>query len=190
MHLVPISGRNAVRADADKAGRVGRLTLTSLVLALAGAASVLAATAEARSAASPPAPGVWKLHSINNGPPELKNGSFTVTSHAYLTGFHLTLGPGAESPCGTGALAVKVVGEQKLIDDPTNDIGGATDEYALSSPSDVITPVAVKVTVNGKEQTGALALAFGPGTHGGAHTGGDLYYNGNNCDLGFGFTKG
>jgi hypothetical protein len=168
---------------------VGLQAALSLAFAVAGVACALAAIAEASSAASPPAPGVWKLHSINNGAAEVKNGSFTVTSHEYVSGFRLTLGPGAESPCGTGALVVKVLGEQKLIDDPTNDIGGATDEYALSSPSDVITPVAVKVTVNGKEQTGALELAFGPGTHGGAHTGGDLYYNSNNCDLGLGFTK-
>jgi hypothetical protein len=169
--------------------RVGLRAVMSLAFAAVTAGCALAATAEARSAASPPAPGAWKLHSANSGAPEVKNGSFTVTSHAYVAGFHLTLGPGAESPCGTGALAVKVAGEQKLIDDPTNDIGGATDEYALSSPSDVITPVAVKVTVNGKQQTGALELAFGPGTYGGARTGGALYYNGNNCDLEFGFAK-
>jgi hypothetical protein len=53
----------------------------------------------------------------------------------------------------------------------------------------VITPVEVKVVVNGKQEAGAMEIAFGPGTRGGAHTGGDLYYDNGNCDLGFGVSK-
>jgi hypothetical protein len=142
-----------------------------------------------RSASSPPAAGTWKLHSINNGAPEVKSGSFTLTSHLFVTGFQLTLGPGAEIPCGTGNITVKVVGDQQLTRDPTNDLGDPSNEYAVSSPTNVTTPIKITVTVNGKHQAGAIDIAFGPGTRGGPHTGGELYYNDNNCDLAFGVTK-
>ena len=156
----------------------------------AGVAIVpLAAARNLGSAGLPPAVGAWKLHSINNGAPEVKSGSFTVTSHQFVTGFRLTLGPGAESACGTGAIAVKVLGEQKLLRDPPNDLGGPTDEYAVSSPTDVTAPVDVKVTVSGKPQAGQLEIAFGSGTRGGARTGGELYYGSGSCDIGFGVAK-
>jgi hypothetical protein len=142
-----------------------------------------------RSAGSPPVAGAWRLHSLNNGAPEVKSGAFTLTSHLFVSGLHLTLGPGAETPCGTGSIAVEVLGEQQLNRNPRNDLGGATNEYAVSSPTNVITPVEVKVVVNGKQEAGAMEIAFGPGTRGGAHTGGDLYYDNGNCDLGFGVSK-
>jgi hypothetical protein len=94
-----------------------------------------------RSAGSPPVAGAWKLHSINNGAPEVKSGAFTLTSHLFVSGFHLTLGPGAETPCGTGSITVKVLGAQQLNRDPSNDLGDPTNEYAVSSPTNVITPV-------------------------------------------------
>lgn len=166
----------------------------SLLCVLAAtAASVLAPASLATgtsSAGSPPLAGAWKLHSINNGAPEVKSGAFTLTSHLYVSGFQLTLGPGAEIPCDTtGSTTIKVVGEQQLTRDPTNDLGNPTDEYAVSSPTNVTTPVKVTVIVNRKHEAGAIDIAFGPGTRGGPHTGGDLYYNDNNCDLGFGVTK-
>jgi hypothetical protein len=120
----------------------------------------------------------------------VKNGSFTITSHQFVAGFHLTLGPGAESPCGTGKITVTVSGQQRLIWNPLSDLGNPSNEYAISSPTDVINPVNVTVSVNGKRQAGQLEIAFGPGTKGGAHTGGDLYYNAGNCDIGFGVKKG
>jgi hypothetical protein len=161
-----------------------------LVTVTVGIAFVPASMAEGtKSAGSPPVAGAWKLHSGNDGAPEVKSGGFTITSHLFVSGFRLTLGPGAESTCGTPNMTVKVLGEQQLNRDPLSDLGDPTDEYAVSSPSDVITPVAVKVVVNGKQQAGALEIAFGPGTRGGARTGADVYYNDNNCELQFGVSK-
>jgi hypothetical protein len=107
-----------------------------------------------------------------------------------VTNFSLVLGADAESPCGSGALAVRVLGAHHLVRDPLSDIGNPSHEYAISSPTDVLNPVRVSVTVNGVREAGALEIAFGPGSRGGAQTGGDLYYNDNNCDLQFGVAKG
>lgn len=137
-----------------------------------------------------PFPGVWKLHAANLGAPEIKSGSFSVTAAETVTNFSLVLGAGAESPCGTGALTVRVLGAHHLVRDPLNDLGNPSNEYAISSPSDVIDPVKVSVTVNGVREAGALEIAFGPGSRGGASTGGDVYYNNNNCELFFGVAKG
>jgi hypothetical protein len=153
-------------------------------LCLAGVASASAAGLTA------PSPGVWKLHAANLGAPEIASGSFIVTAAQTVTNFSLVLGAGAESPCGTGALTVRVLGAHHLVRDPYSDLGSRTNEYAISSPSDVINPVKVSVTVNGEREAGALEIAFGPGSRGGAKTGGDLYYNDNNCDIFFGVAKG
>jgi len=139
---------------------------------------------------APPAPGAWKLHNINVGAPEVKSGSFTVTPTQYVTGFHLTLGSGIESTCGTANITVKVLGEQHLVRDPLSDLGNPSNEYGISPANNVTEPVNVTVTVSGKRQAGQLEIAFGPGIVGGPKTGGDLYYNKGNCDVGFGVTKG
>ncbi|HEX4521367.1 MAG TPA: hypothetical protein VH063_17470 [Gaiellaceae bacterium] len=168
---------------------MSRFALVCVVVTAAIAVVPASMAAGTRSAGSPPVAGAWKLHSANNGAPEVKSGAFTITSHLFVSGFHLTLGPGAETPCGTGSITVKVLGQQQLNRDPSNDLGGPTNEYAVSSPTNVITPVKVQVVVNGKHESGAIEIAFGPGTRGGPHTGGDLYYDDNNCDLSFGATK-
>jgi hypothetical protein len=159
---------------------------------MVAAAVVCLAIIPAASAAglAPPAPGAWKLHNINAGAPEVKSGSFTVTPTQYVTGFRLTLGSGAESPCGTGNITVKVLGEQQLLRNPMNDLNSPSNEYAISPANNVTRPVSVIVTVTGKRQGGQLEIAFGPGTVGGSHTAGDLYYKNGNCDIAFGVTKG
>ena len=174
----------------EERGLIVRKLALACVAVTAGIVIVPASIgAGTKSAGSPPTAGAWKLHSINNGAPEVKSGAFTLTSHLFVGGFHLTLGPGAETPCGTGSITVKVLGEQQLNRNPSDDLGGTTNEYAVSSPTDVTTPVKVQVVVNGKHETGALEIAFGPGTRGGARTGGELDYNDNTCEVGFGVTK-
>lgn len=183
--IVPVSLGAAKRPTT---GAFGRVMLSASVLAVA-AASLMAVPAASAASESAPSPGVWKLHDINFGAPEVKSGSFSVTRAQTVTGFRLVLGAGAESPCGTGALSVRVLGSQHLVRNPMSDLGNPTTEYSISSPANVMTPVKVVVIVNGKRETGALAIAFGPGSSGGAKTGGDLYYNKNNCDLGFGVKR-
>jgi hypothetical protein len=188
--------RSAQRAvlpfESSNGGTKSRAQLFSLSASLAAVAALFLAGVPAANAAGPsaPSPGVWKLHAGNLGAPEIASGSFAVTAAQTVTNFSLVLGAGAESPCGTGALVVRVLGAHHLVRDPLNDLGSPSNEYAISSPTDVIDPVRVSVTVNGKREAGALEIAFGPGSRGGAKTGGDVYYNDNNCDLFFGVTKG
>jgi hypothetical protein len=169
-----------------------RTRLFALSASMAAVAAFCLADVPPANAAGLTAPlaGVWKLHAANIGAPDIKSGSFSVTAAETVTNFSLVLGAGAESPCGTGALTVRVLGAHHLVRDPLNDLGNPSNEYAISSPSDVIDPVKVIVTVNGVREAGALEIAFGPGSRGGARTGGDVYYNDNNCDLFFGETRG
>jgi hypothetical protein len=160
--------------------------LALLVIAAVGCGVIPVAMAGGtRLAGAPPVAGAWKLGSANNGAPEVKSGGFTVTSHQFVTGLHLIVGPGAETACGAPGRVVKVLGEQRLLRDPPSDLGTATNEYAVSSPTNVVEPVSVKVTVNGKRQAGQLEIAFGAGTRGGRRTGGEVYYGHGTCDLFF-----
>ena len=182
--------RMLVRSCAKSWPAVTPRRLAPVVVATLGLALVPAAIAVAtQSTGLPPAAGVWKLHSINNGAPEVASGAFTVTSRLFVTGLHLVVGPGAETACGAANVSVKVLGSQLLRHDPPSTLGSPTNEYAISSPTSVIEPVSVKVTGNGRKQAGQLEIAFGPGTRGGAHTGGDVYYDHGNCDLSFGVAK-
>ncbi len=163
--------------------------VASVVAGLGLAVIPVATAGGTQSTGLPPAAGAWKLHSVDNGAPEVKSGGFTVTSRQFVTGLHLVTGPGAETACGPAGIVVKVLGQQQLRRDPPSTLGTPTDEYAISGPTSVIAPVAVVVTVNGKKQPGQLEIAFGPGTRGGARTGGDVYYGHGSCDIGFGVAK-
>lgn len=180
-------------SDSDHNDRlVPRSRRHAIAWAVAGVSLALIPAATAgglRAAGSPPVAGLWKLHSANIGQPEVSGGSFTLSSHQVLTGFTLIVGPGAESPCGTGHITVKVLGSEQLVRDPLDDLGNPTAEYTISSPTNATEAVSVKVAVNGREQAGQLEIAFGTGSRGGPHTGGTLVFNGGSCEIFFGERK-
>ena len=180
------SQRAVLQLESSKARTKIRARLFSLSASMVTVAALSLAGAPAASASgTAPSPGVWQLHAGT----ELESGSFAVTASQTVTNFSLVLGASAELSCGSGGLVVRVLGAHRLVRDPLSDLGSPTNQYAISSPTNVIEAVKVSITVNGVRKAGALEIAFGPGSRGGVRTNGDLYYN-NSCDLNFTVAKG
>jgi hypothetical protein len=133
----------------------------AIAVVAVGLAPMAAAAAPGRPATkTPPRPlvGKWKVTGT-----EL-TGSFRVTAkHRAATGFTTTIGPEAETACGTGR--VKVSGRHKIIDAKgTDDEGTHYSEWVVGknepgSEAD-IAPIKVMVTHDGHRHKGTFQLGF------------------------------
>jgi hypothetical protein len=138
-----------------------RLAGAITVVAVGLAPLATAAAAPSRPAAkTPPRPAVGKWRVTGT---EL-TGSFRVTAkHRAAAGFTTTIGPDAETACGTGT--VKVRGRHKIIDAKGTDaedmhysewVVGKNEPGSISD----IAPIKVTVTHDGHRHHGRFQLAF------------------------------
>jgi hypothetical protein len=134
---------------------LGAITVVTVGLAPLGAA---AAAPSQPASKTPPTVGKWKVTGT-----EL-TGSFRVTAkHRAATGFTTTIGPDAETACGTGK--VKVSGRHKIIDAKGTDaedmhyndwVVGKNEPGSVSD----IAPIKVMVTHDGHRHKGTFQLGF------------------------------
>ncbi len=159
------------------------------VVVLLVPSSALAARAVTAGAPAPPKAGAWKMTSGGANDDEFV-GTFTIghnLSVSHLTG---TIAPGGETACGTGK--VSLVTSEKIFDATGTDPEGSNyNEWVVGrneeSADPVIQPVRVTLSHNGKQIKGSFDLVFT--THRG-ESGGDIYYDGGNCDLSFLIVRG
>jgi hypothetical protein len=161
-----------------------RLVGATTVLGVALAPLAAATAAPSRPAAkTPPRPGT-----------EL-SGSFRVTSsHHGVRKVTTTIGPDAETACGTGT--VSVIGKHKIFDAKGTDPEG--DHYSIwavgknrSADDPVIQPIKVTLKLDGHRRKGHLEMAFvGSRGHTKAGDAAGLIVYGKGCELQFTMRKG
>jgi hypothetical protein len=170
----------------------------ALIAALAIAALIPSAAVASQGVASkkapkPPVVGHWKvIHSASVI--EATGGGFTVTHrHAAVTGVSVTVGPDAETACGTGT--INVIGKHRLYDAKGSGQFGSYNVWVVgkNAPNDdpVIQPEKVTLGRAGRHFNGRLDIIFAK-PRGGLSSDGNIVFNNKtfgSCQLTFNFKK-
>jgi hypothetical protein len=136
------------------------------------------------SAPAPPRAGLWRIAS---GGPNDDNlaGAFTINRGHTVSRLSGRIQSQAPAACGTGTVTVD--GSMRIFDATgMTPQGHRYSEWVVGrnvpSADPVIQPQRVQLTVAGRRVAGSLAIVFASIRE---ESGGDIYYDGGNCDLNF-----